>query len=387
MFLTRMHLRGQILPFVALLLVVLLGFAALAADVGYLRYQQRIQQSATDSAALAGAAELLYGTDYRAAAKADAARNGFADGVNGVTVTPTNPPATGNYTADTGAVQVTITSTRSAFFMKVLGRSMARIATKAVATGSIANNDTCLYLLNPSGNGNLNGSTFNGPDCGVVLNTNGANLNNATFDAASIEYSGSAPNINGASFPKATPRPAIAASDPCLQIPGCAYLTNNPPSTTPCTHPPISNGYASAGCYGAGTDWRSVTNLNSGVYIINGDVNASKANITGNGVTIYFTSNGSMNLDKATLNLSAMTTGSTAGVLFYSKNTSAPNFNQSTNSFTGVVYFPNANVNYNKAGGGYQVLIFGGANFNKNSMNFTGASTGGSYIHNAVLVE
>jgi Flp pilus assembly protein TadG len=374
------------LPFVAVLLFLLMGFAAFAADVGYLRYQQRIQQSATDSAALAGAAELLYGTDYRAAAKADAATNGFTDGVNSVTVSPTNPPSTGNYTGDTGAVEVTISQPRPTFFMKVFGQSSVTIRTRAVATASIANNDTCLYLLNPSGNGNLNDSTFNGPNCGIVMNTNGPNLHGSTFDAASIEYTGTAPNINGATFPKATPRPAIPVSDPCLQIPGCAYLTNNPPPTTPCTSK-ASGGFASPGCYN-NDDWSDVT-LNSGVYVITGTINLNKGTLTSapGGVTIYIAPGGFMNLTKGTLNLSAMTSGDTAGVLFYDKNTSAPNFNKTTNDFTGVLYFPNADINYNKAGGGYQVLIFGGANFNKNSMDFTGASAGGSYIHNAVLVE
>jgi Flp pilus assembly protein TadG len=50
--------RGQILPLVALALVVLLGISAFAIDVGFAYYAKRQLQSATDAAALAGAQDL-----------------------------------------------------------------------------------------------------------------------------------------------------------------------------------------------------------------------------------------------------------------------------------------------------------------------------------------
>lgn len=49
---------GQVLILFALLLVVLLGFATLAIDVGYMTYQKTYLQTATDAAALAGASEI-----------------------------------------------------------------------------------------------------------------------------------------------------------------------------------------------------------------------------------------------------------------------------------------------------------------------------------------
>lgn len=50
--------RGAVSVVVAISLVVLLGFASLAVDYGYLAYSQRRLQSATDAAALAGAVDL-----------------------------------------------------------------------------------------------------------------------------------------------------------------------------------------------------------------------------------------------------------------------------------------------------------------------------------------
>ena len=63
---------------VALGLTVLLGFAGLGIDVGMLRYERRLQQSAADAAAVAGASNLCSRcTGYAAAAKTAATANGF----------------------------------------------------------------------------------------------------------------------------------------------------------------------------------------------------------------------------------------------------------------------------------------------------------------------
>ena len=53
---------GHALPLVALALAALMGFGGMAADVGYWRYQERQQQSATDAAAIGGAQQLLRST-------------------------------------------------------------------------------------------------------------------------------------------------------------------------------------------------------------------------------------------------------------------------------------------------------------------------------------
>ena len=92
---------GQTLVFVALGMVLLGAALGLALDLGYMRLSKRRIQTAVDSAAIAGAAEINY-ADVTAAAKADAASNGFTDGVNGVTVTVNSPPASGPKSGKTG---------------------------------------------------------------------------------------------------------------------------------------------------------------------------------------------------------------------------------------------------------------------------------------------
>ena len=72
--------KGQALVFTALALTVLLGFAGLGIDMGVLRYQRRLEQSAADAVALAGASELCCGGGLPAidaAAQNAATANGF----------------------------------------------------------------------------------------------------------------------------------------------------------------------------------------------------------------------------------------------------------------------------------------------------------------------
>src|SRR5438552_2820179 len=70
---------GQVLIGAAVAMVVLAGFAGLAIDMGALRHQKRLQQSAADGAAIAGASNLTY-TGWSTAAQNASSQNGFPDG-------------------------------------------------------------------------------------------------------------------------------------------------------------------------------------------------------------------------------------------------------------------------------------------------------------------
>src|SRR5215831_19332883 len=71
---------GQVLVGVALAFVVLAGFAGLAIDMGTLRYQRRLQQTAADAGAIAGAQNLDFKSGWVAGAQYAASQNGFTDG-------------------------------------------------------------------------------------------------------------------------------------------------------------------------------------------------------------------------------------------------------------------------------------------------------------------
>src|ERR1035437_3215769 len=92
---------GQVLIFAALCMTCVLGLVAFAVDVGVLLRAKRTMQTAADSAAVAGAAEIKF-NDVTAAAKADTSQNGITDGVNGATVKVNNGPSSGPNSRNTG---------------------------------------------------------------------------------------------------------------------------------------------------------------------------------------------------------------------------------------------------------------------------------------------
>src|SRR5262249_40160900 len=75
------HESGQALIFAAVGMFAFVACAGLAVDMGYLRYQKRLQQSAADSAALAGASAAGTGGNVSQSALDDSKLNGFENGV------------------------------------------------------------------------------------------------------------------------------------------------------------------------------------------------------------------------------------------------------------------------------------------------------------------
>src|ERR1019366_4563221 len=127
-------------------------------------YEKRLQQSAADSAAIAGASNLTY-TGVALAAQNAAAANGFtaastntgcpppapAAAVGSVSVTVNNPPCSGPHASGTSPanyVEVYVAKRQPVIFMSILGVQPQVVTTRAVATahGGTAPNG-CLYTL------------------------------------------------------------------------------------------------------------------------------------------------------------------------------------------------------------------------------------------------
>lgn len=368
--------QGSVLPLVALCLAVLLGFAGMAVDVGYWEYQQREQQSAADGAAIGGAQQLLYTTCpnksvAEGAAKSDATQNGYTDGSNGVTVTVNNPPSSGPYASDNCAVDVQVTnSSIPTWFARVLGFKTMAVTTEAVATLSNNVNSPCIYMLNPSQQNDLTNNTIDAPTCSIVMN-NSANFSNSTVDAAYIGYAAGTNNVSGATFKEASPTKMLPIADPCAEMPGCAYLEANPPSTAACnTQGSFSNQQVPAGCYASLTLTNTDTLVANGLYVVNGQFHVNGATITGPSDTIYLTSNASdTNFSTAHLNVTAPTTGNTTGVAIFRPGSQSSAVDMSTCdcAFTGLVYFPTSKVNFSNTGDSYTVLVIGQGNLSNSS--------------------
>lgn len=131
----RSHERGQALILIALGVVALFGFTALAIDGSRVFSDRRHAQNAADTAALAAALAKIRGDSYSAAALDRAASNGYAiDADSNVEVNLCNDPAitiacqgiptTGdlNHMDPANYIQVKITSTIPATFARIIGR-------------------------------------------------------------------------------------------------------------------------------------------------------------------------------------------------------------------------------------------------------------------------
>lgn len=390
--------RGQILPLLAVSLAVLMGFAGIAIDVGYLEYWQQKQQTATDAAALGGAQNLAESNCSNAAnaglaALNDASANGFPTGQ----VSPVTPPSSGPYAANACAISVQIATTNlAAFFSRLFGfPAGVSELTSATAVAETGGNGSCMYLLSPTTRTGFNGATVNSPGCAIALNFN-ANFNGGTIAAPFIGYGSGTPNYGGTKFTMASPMPMLPVADPCPEIAGCAYLAAHPPSASNCTSY-NSNGASatlSPGCYNSlNLDPPGTITLSPGLYVINGNFNNNGATLTGTGVTLYVTQNGSgPNLDYGPpVTLSPPTTGNYANVLYYQVpgNSSSINFNGSNVNMNGLIYAPSTtSANFDDNFGSYVVLVFGAMNFNQNNAyDFASPPPGQSIIKQAVLAQ
>src|SRR5579885_2964809 len=289
--------RGQVIPIAAVALTALIGAASLAVDVGYWRYKQRLEQSAADSAAIAGADELLFsGGGVAAQAQADATANGFTNGVGSATVTVNNPPASGPNAGNNNAVEVVITKLQPPFFAGIFGGSQT-VQARAVAVLSSAGTG-CIYVMrgNLSGDLTLHGGGRGGittnPLCGLVVNNDMTVTGQANVDVSFASYAGSGPR--GGSWPNGQPVHSVPGTDPCQRVAGCEYLatlpTNHPELfSAPCQDSPANGGTLPANplppghyCYGP---YSSTVTLQPGLYIM--DQGMFQGQTSGTGVTIY----------------------------------------------------------------------------------------------------
>ena len=373
---------GQALVFTAVGLVVLMGMAGLGIDMGMLRYQKRLQQTAADAGALAGANNLGLG-GVTAGAQNATAGDGFTDGVNNVTVAVNNPPTSGPHVSGTPNadkyVEVLVTAVQPTYFMKAVGINSQTITTRAVATnlsgGGPANG--CLYTLGPPVAAiegvNLNGSaTLNAPTCGIDDNGDYNTKGNAlTVNAGSFGVSGSK-NVTGqggsvtCSVPGPCPAYGMpAAPDPLVNQATPITPPSQPANSTSCPTQGACNVTTSGtmtlqpGTYSSITIGKNSTvTLNPGIYYINGSGGVSfngSATLTGSGVMFYFTGTASINAvgggnQGSNIQLSAPTSGPYAGILMYQDPAdtnvggtpnSGPTLGGNNGSFfNGILYFP-----------------------------------------------
>jgi hypothetical protein len=399
---------GSIAILMGIMLTMLAGFAALGSEVVYAFYMQTRMESAASSAAAAGAVALAGGATKANAvleATAVAASSGFIAGTNSATVTVNNGPASGPYAGLLTYVEVIIgqplTLPLSTLFYAGPWQVGARAVAKAGSSGNY-----CVEELDRTSAGAItlqNGVTFNMPNCGMAVNSAATPaltvIGGATINAQSVSVVGTT-NISGGG--SINPSSGVKTNQAAVADP---YSGTAVPSGTPClyTNLQVNNGMQlNPGIYcGWGIQVLNTVSatMKPGVYILNGGAFTvgGSATLSGTGVTIVLTGSGttwaSVSVSNgAHITLSAPTTGTTAGLLFFQNPASPTTTNDqfagtTALSLTGALYFPSQTVTYtngvtNSASCtqliAYRLAFNGGASFNSTCAGTGVSSIGGT---------
>jgi Flp pilus assembly protein TadG len=394
---------GGVAVMTAMTMTSLLGVAGLGTEATLWYVAQRNLQGAADAAAFTAAtAESAKAstTAFDNAAQAVAQQYGYVSGTGGVVVAVNNPPKTGPNTGNSQAVEVLISQPQSMMFSALFMTSQPTISGRAVAapsgTGGSGGPANCVVALdkgkvtdiNDSGTANLNM-----PTCNLQVNSSSSDALNmsgtAQITAKTVSIVGNYQTSGGANI---TASGGITTGASVMQDP---YASVSIPPYSGCNQTALhvstgSKSYAATGgtpfvfCNGLSISGSSSVALAPGVYVINaGSLSISgSASLTGTGVTIILTnattpsSTGSVSISGGTtVNLSAPTSGTTAGLAFFQDRAATGGTNSfsggSTQTITGAIYLPNEAVSYSGNSGNAPAPCTQLIGF---TLNFTGTS-------------
>lgn len=358
--------RGSVAPMAALLGVALIGSAALAVDVSVWEGNIGTMQGAADQAALAAGLAMSAGNvAAQKEAKGVAAAHGFVDQTGSVAVTVNIPPASGSYASNTKAIEVVISQSQATFLSGVLPQLPPVASVRAVAVAAPAS--TCILMLAPTRTGINSGGTgvINTPTCNIYVNSASAC---DVYISGTGDITGYDVFLGEQSQAGCTPGTGRLAAKNKLQFGAAPALDpygsrTMPTPSTPCkninTSPKKINLVPGTYC-GLKLDGTQSVNMSSGIYIFYGSgITLTGTNqIVGDNVTLVFTGSGSayggISLQGvATIDLTPMTTGDTAGMAIWLDKAGArpltlPGVN--TLNITGAIYAPSSAVSWSGTG-------------------------------------
>ena len=374
--------RGAVALFVAILAVVLFGFAAVVVDLGSARVERRQAQSSADASALAGG-NALYAVgslvpDYAAA---EAAVKAYATKNYGVT------PAEWSACTDASRLATKISSdcisfqvnasaakvrvkmperTLSTGFARAIGVNTVKVSALARATlkrGGASDCGLCILgggMLHDIQNGDVtvNGSSihFNG---NVSVSSNGLV---ATTGDITVEGTASGPLSSYSPDPNVG---VAAITDPLADFMAAPDMSSLTVKTNPCSQGP--------GKYAGHNFPNGLCTLSPGTYVVTGlwAFNGNAA-LTGSGVTLFFTCGTPSNVracaapgeaggrldfsGNGDMTIQAPTSGPLQGMaIWYDRlNTSELRLTgNGANVYTGTIYAASSKYRFNGNGCGY----------------------------------
>lgn len=367
---------GQAIVLFAVVLPVLVAFAAMAIDLGILHYQKEQLESAAQAAAMAGAMQIsACGGVADCSAMTTAAlnalnENGYTNitlnkqcgskSGNGVVLTLNNGPCELGSTANDpnygnpNYVEAVVSKDEPTYFARLIGIDHIEVAARAES--ALGDSPYCLYFSTGDTSSYasnavlINGNARITASCGLIDDSGSStalSMNGGTLTTTKLDIHGGMSDNGGTISPSpSTYAPAIP--DPL------SYL--QPPAAGACTS--VSNQattlYPGTYCNGITINGNENVTFSPGVYYMKGNLIVNgQDTVSGNGVTFYFASGSLIMNGGSQLNFVAPTTGSYAGILYY-QNPSDTNTiilnGDTTSVYQGVVYAPGANLTINGGG-------------------------------------
>lgn len=346
--------RGSTAIIVAVAMPVVMAGAAFGVETSFWYYKDMQLQAAADAAAYAGALEKRAGsgrTTVEQAATNVAIANGFRQAIG--TAALNSPPLTGTHVS-AKSVEVLLQENTPRFFSSLFLTTPVIIKARAVASYEDAGS-ACILALHKSAS---KAALFSGSSTSKFLGCS-VMANSLANDAVTVQGSGKLEtsciySVGGVSLtdggtkldecktaqigvsPVADPYGGVAAPE------------------IPETCQSDSGSTLQPGKYCGGLTLKGTVTLSPGVYVISGGdfkVNAN-ANISGTGVMIYLTGGARVGMNgNSTVKLSAPTTGTYSGIVFFGDRTDTGatknSFNGTADSqLTGALYFASQTVQF-----------------------------------------
>jgi hypothetical protein len=383
---------------------------SLAVDASFMYTERNRMAAAADAAAKSAAYELKRGgsSDLQAYANREVTLHGLTPSPGGATtVAVVTPPTTGRFAGTSGYVQVTVSRPTESLFARVLSGNWNSLTPAALAVAGSSASFNCIYVLGHDADALAlaNNVVVNMPGCGIA-DGGGADVGNSAnthIDTAGVSIAvGACPSAS--TMPNCHNNGPLPA-DPLATLPAMGDPGNGPQSACPAEN--VVNGVVtiSPGKYcGFQFNSNSTLVMNAGNYYITAPIHprnpGTKMTWTGSGVMIFLKgANGQVYLDSndVTMNLSAPTSGTYKGILFYqergnTRDAALSKNNASDMTMSGALYFPDADLSIKNNNGvvtnDCTVIVAKTMDFNNNStFTNTCAAFGGSPLQEVTLAE
>jgi hypothetical protein len=359
---------GQAIILIVFSIIGLFGISAVAIDGGNAYLERRKIQQAADSAALSAATMRIRGGDWREAALAAAASNGYNnDGVTNI-IELNTPPIDGPYADNPEYIQVIVTSYLDTFFGPVIGVPQLVISTQAISKTKPAEygemfDGYALVSLARESKCELKRSFWIHDEATLAIEGGGLFVNSDNPECALIEEGSGSIRIldnspisivGGASIQKPkllTPFPPQTGAipmnyPPSFQMPkvGCgskiAEVIEGPNEEEP-------DNSMTSGNWDGDFPPEEVVNLENGIYCISGNMHVENGTRL-HGTNVVFVVDGSVRFgNDAEIQISAPQSGDFKGLLLYmpldNQNRIVLNGN-SESSFRGTILAPSADL-------------------------------------------